>query len=213
MTRGAPTMYELVLASTSPRRRLLLDQHGYAHSVMSPGVDDGVLERGDVTPAAWAAALAHLKASAAAAKLRDRGETLEGKLLLAADTVVVKGGRVIGQPSDESEAAETIGVLSGGSHDVVTAVALASDRGVEWLVDTARVTVGKIDEERVAAYVATGGWEGKAGGYNLGERIGDGWPITFEGDATSIMGLPMARLGSVLDERLGVETPGRAERR
>ena len=70
-------------------------------------------------------------------------------------------------------------------------------------VDTATVTVGDIPGREVNAYVNSGQWRGKAGAYNLDERLEAGWPITFSGDPTTIVGLPMRRLLPLL-ERLGI---------
>ena len=71
-------------------------------------------------------------------------------------------------------------------------------RSLFW--DSARVTVGAIDERALQAYLDSGEWRGKAGAYNLYERIEAGWPIQFEGDPTTIMGLPMRKLSQLLAE-------------
>ena len=88
---------------------------------------------------------------------------------------------------------------------MVTGVALLwvtpeGDRRREILVDLARVTVGAIGPERIRAYIRSGQWRGKAGAYNLGERIEAGWPISYVGDPTTVMGLPMRALIARLDE-------------
>ncbi|MDX2116248.1 MAG: Maf family protein [Planctomycetota bacterium] len=188
----------LVLASTSPRRRELLSARGVAHEAIAPGIDDAELRRGaGVRPDHWTAGLAYLKARAAVHLL---GERAAGRTVLGADTIVVRGSMVVSAPRDEADARVMIGALSGGMHDVLTGVALvrAASGGGESarviFVDRSRVEVGALSEEQIDAYVRSGGWRGKAGGYNLMERLAEGWPIRFEGDATSIMGLPMRRL-------------------
>lgn len=184
------------LASQSPRRRKLLDEHGVMHATVSAGVDDGLLMRGGVTPAQWVAALAYFKAAAGRDRL-DRADAQPGEVvILGADTVVRKGERLIGQPSDAQDAERIIRTLQNGSHEVLTGVAfvdLASGQRDMW-VDKASVRVGDIGDERIADYLRSNGWRGKAGAYNLSERLADGWPIEFDGDPGTIMGLPMQRL-------------------
>jgi septum formation protein len=195
----SPARPRLILASQSPRRRQLLAEYGLVHEAVHPGIDDAELLPGRVAPAQWVAALAYLKAAAGLELLRGRG--LEGPLLiLGADTACVKGSRLIGTPTDAAEAEETIRALQDGVHDVVTGVALirqsAPTAGImrQIFADRARVTVGHIGEDRIREYVASEQWRGKAGGYNLVERIEAGWPIEYEGDPTTVMGLPMRAL-------------------
>lgn len=193
----------LILASTSPRRRLLLEEAGFSHQAVHPGVDDAQLVKDpSITPEHWVGALAYLKASAA---LRLRLRTAcppPGVIVLAADTIVVKEGEVIGQPRHADDARRILRRLERGSHRVLTGFAMiyAAERRIG--VDLARVEVGEIGSERIEAYIASGGWRGKAGAYNLSERLADGWPIAFEGDPATIMGLPMIRLTPVLNRLL-----------
>ena len=189
-------MPRVLLASQSPRRRKLLDDHGIEHGAISSGVDDGVLMRGGVTPSEWVAALAYFKAAAARERVMPAEYQPGEVVILGADTVVRKADRVIGQPSDEADAERIIRTLQNGEHDVLTGVAFvdaASGKRDMW-VDRARVRVGEIGDDRIAAYLASGAWRGKAGAYNLSERIADGWPIEYDGDPGTIMGLPMRRL-------------------
>jgi septum formation protein len=191
----------LVLASRSPRRQRLLNEHGLAHDTVDSTVDDGQLLRGEATPAQWVASLAYLKAAAGADAL---GARLDGRVIvLGADTVCVKNGEVIGQPKNAADAERILRTLENGSHEVVTGVALLrieldGSRSRDVSVDRAQVAVGQIGRDRIASYIAGAEWRGKAGGYNLFERIDDGWPITFDGDPTAIMGLPMRLLMSRL---------------
>lgn len=199
--RRAPReMPRVLLASQSPRRRKLLAENGIDHTAVMPGVDDSELVRGGVTPAEWVAALAYFKAAAARDRLHPC-ETIPGELvILGADTVVRKGDKVIGQPVDAADAEKIIRTLSSGEHEVLTGVAFvdaATGRRDMW-VDRSTVRVGEIGDERICEYVASGDWRGKAGGYNLSERLAAAWPIEFEGDPGTIMGLPMRRLGERL---------------
>lgn len=200
--RGGARMGRLpriFLASRSPRRRLLLTEHGIEHDAEHPGLEDSGLEPGRVSAEQWVAALAYLKAAAGLQVYR-AAPGRYGPLLLGADTVCVRDGRLIGTPEDAEEAAAMIRGMRDGAHDVVTGVALIeAETGRRHLfVDRASVRVGHIPDSAIDAYIASGDWRGKAGGYNLRERIDAGWPIEFDGDATTIMGLPMAALGRAL---------------
>lgn len=189
-------MPKVYLASKSPRRRLMLSDSGIEHEVIRAGVDDGGLSPGEVTPVGWVAALAYLKARAALHEVQSSHALPGGEMVLGADTIVYKNGRIIGQPADADDARRIIQSIENGGHAVLTGVCLidlATGRR-DFFVDRAQVTVGTIGATRIEEYVASGDWAGKAGAYNLAERLSAGWPIDFDGDPTTIMGLPMAVL-------------------
>lgn len=193
-----PESQGLLLASRSPRRRKLLVEAGIPHDAADPGVDDGPLSAGGVYPAQWAAALAYLKAAAG----RDR--TGHAGPVLGADTVCVLDGSILGQPRDISEARWMLESFRGRSHEVITGAAVIGlDGSRTVLADSATVRFGLLGAGELEAYLAGSGWDGKAGGYNLEDRIAAGWPIEFDGDPGTIMGLPMRRLAPLL-ERLGI---------
>lgn len=204
MPDAAPSRAEvtLALASVSPRRRLLLSDAGFAPKVCEPGIDDAQLKPPPgAPPHCWTAALAYLKARAARALAGvDAGAST---LLLAADTVVVKQDAIIGQARDEADARRILRTLAGGRHRVITGVAILLGERRLLFADTADVTVGPLEDRLVEPYLASGQWRGKAGAYNLLERIEAGWPITYSGDPTTIMGLPMRRLTPILRDLLG----------
>jgi len=197
-----PVLPRVLLASTSPRRRQLLTDYGIEHVVANPGVDDGLLLRGGVSPSEWVAALAYFKAAAAMHALGDWSHAPGEYVVVGADTVVRKGDELIGQPRNAGDAERILRLLQNGSHDVLTGVAMidAGSGRRDMFVDRAKVVVGEIGEARIASYVDSGAWKGKAGAYNLRERIEDAWPITFTGDPGTIMGLPMQSLGRRLTE-------------
>jgi len=186
----------LHLASRSPRRRQLLDEAAIDHAAEHPGFDDSDLVPGNVSASQWVAALAYLKAAAGAA------HATHGATVLGADTAIIKDGSLIGTPRDHAEAFRILRTLSDGSHDVVTGVALLDPatgrRSI--FVDRAAVNVGHLSDCMIAAYLATGAWQGKAGGYNLRERLVDGWPLEYAGDPTTVMGLPMKALSPRLEQ-------------
>lgn len=201
------TPLRLILASTSPRRRQLLSEHGYAHDARKPPIDDGELQRGRISAAAWVASLAWLKARAVW-DLLDAGVRTRSAVL-AADTVVHKNGEILGQPSDREDASRIVSTLIRGEHRVLTGVCVIAEGERVWFVDRSVVRVGEVTPQQIETYLGTDGWRGKAGGYNLHERIADGWPIEYQGEDTSIMGLPMHRLKPEL-ARLGIQ-PERSE--
>lgn len=183
---GAPAV--VVLASRSPRRRSLLAEAGIAHESEHPGFDDAVLAPGQADPAGWVTALAYLKAWA---RWKESGRRTG--VILGADTACVLDGGLIGTPTTPDEARRMIASFVGRDHEVVTGVALIeADTGRRHLfAESALVTFGALGNAEMERYVSGGEWRGKAGGYNLSERLAAGWPITFRGDATTIMGLPM----------------------
>ena len=201
LPRGERAMCgDLVLASQSPRRRTLLQQSGFRPRVFVPSIDDGDLRPGAVSPAGWVEALAYLKARAVRDQLEHNAETI-----VAADTLVVVGDELLGKPDDRADAERMMRRLMDTQHEVLTGVCVLSPSGITRLVDRATVQFGRVGEYVLGEYLDSGEWRGKAGGYNLSERIEAGWPISFDGDATTIMGLPMGKLGPLLREALGVE--------
>lgn len=182
----------LTLASVSPRRRQLLEASGVAFDVRPSGIDDGRLAPGRCTPAQWVTALANLKAAATARQPDLHPETL----VLGADTVCVHDGSILGQPRDAADAERMIRAMAGATHEVFTGVALVCPRTRRrrMFPDRSVVTVGGLTETQIADYLATGLWRGKAGAYNIAERLDAAWPITFEGTMDSIMGLPVERV-------------------
>jgi len=186
----------LVLASSSPRRRSLLKEHAIPHEAVAPPFDDGELRPGSITPEGWVVALAHLKARAVADRIKDEA------VVMGCDTVVIKDGEIIGQPADADDARRIITRLSAGSHRVISGVALIESGSDErrFLIDGADVRVGALEPATIDSYIDSGSWRGKAGAYNLMDRIGAGWPIEYAGDPTTVMGLPMRRLAPLLGE-------------
>lgn len=180
----------VLLASRSARRRDLLTRAGIPHEVIESTIDDSVLEPGRVAPGVWAAALAYLKAAAGAS------EVGEG-IVLGADTICVVDSTIIGQPRDAEDARRMIVSMQNRVHEVITGVALVcgSDPQQRSLFfERAEVTLGTIDAGVLDAYIESGAWRGKAGGYNLVERLAEGWPVTYVGDPSTIVGLPVERV-------------------
>lgn len=188
----------VVLASTSPRRRELLTEYGLQFVAVDPQIDDGLLrEPPDVLPDVWAGSLAYLKAQAAVRVAHQSKLVLaSGCVVLGADTIVVKDKRLLGKPKDAADAAKMLMLLSGGCHRVITGIALVCPQTGRRTIacESAEVTVGALSAEQIGGYVGSGQWAGKAGGYNLFDRVAAGWPISWQGDPTAIVGLPMGTL-------------------
>ncbi len=182
------------LASRSPRRRLLLEQAGIDVRVLPSDVDDSDLEPTAVQPEQWVMALAYLKGRRVLERLHARGE--RAGLVLAADTVCVHRDEIFGQPCDAGDARRMLRAMQNATHRTLTGVALLSVESASRRVffDEAEVHVGELSDAEIGRYVATGDWQGKAGAYNLSERLDAGWPIRCDGDPTTVMGLPMRKL-------------------
>lgn len=166
------------------------------HATAFPAdIDDGCLRHGDVPPEWWVMALAYFKARRVADTLRSSGD--HSGMVLGADTVCAVGRMVLGQPRDADDARRMLRLMRGREHRTLTGVCLLplARRDYRLIVfDAAIVRVGEVSEPQIDAYVASGEWRGKAGAYNLSERIAAGWPLSCVGDPTTVMGLPMQRL-------------------
>ena len=129
-----------------------------------------------------------------------------GGLVLGADTLVTVDGAILGKPRDAAQAAEYVGRLAGRTHAVVGAIALARDGAiVAEAVEVTDVTFRALDDADVAAYVALGEWEGRAGGYAIQGR-GAALVRSIAGDYLNVVGLPLARLLDLAPGRLVCST-------
>jgi septum formation protein len=182
-----------VLASASPRRAELLTAAGFDFDVVPADVDETPLP--DEEPRAYALRVARAKADHVARRIAD------GRVILAADTVVVAGGRLMGKPADAIEAESMLRALSGIVHEVHTAVVVrgaARDAGREAVVTT-RVRFNPLTDTEIAWYIASGEAEGKAGAYGIQGRaarfIGH-----IEGSWSNVVGLPISTAHRLLSE-------------
>jgi septum formation protein len=183
----------VILASSSPRRRELLEMIGVAHEVIPAHIDETY--RPGEPPAAHAERLARQKGERIAAG------ALEA-VVISADTVVVIDGEVLGKPSDAEDAVRMLQRLSGRTHTVHTGVAVARRGCMESAVETVAVTFRTLSAEEIAAYVATGEPMDKAGAYGI-QGYGALLVERIEGDFFAVMGLSLVRLFALL-RRLGV---------
>ena len=176
----------LVLASSSPRRRQLLEMLGIPVTVRPPHVPE--VRRPGELPRAYVERLAREKASA-----------VEGELVLAADTTVVIEEEVLEKPVDAADAVRMLARLAGRTHDVITAVALRANGTMRQATDLTRVTFRPADRELLQAYVATGEPMDKAGAYGI-QGYGAALVDRIEGDFFGVMGLPIRLVLRLLEE-------------
>ncbi|PHP28947.1 Maf family protein [Limimaricola cinnabarinus] len=178
----------LILGSASPRRRDLLAQIGVKPDDVRPPDIDETPHRGEL-PRAYARRIAEQKSRAVAL---DGGE-----VLLCADTTVALGRRIMGKPADAAEAARFLHLLSGRRHTVITAVAVRrGDRIWAREVETA-VRMKRLSNPEVNTYLATGDWQGKAGGYAIQGPAGAFIPW-INGSFTGVVGLPLSETAGLL---------------
>lgn len=181
---------ELVLASASPRRIELLAQIGIVPDRIDPADIDESPLKGE-TPPRLAERLARTKAEAVAARS-------PGAVVLAADTVVAVGRRLLEKAADEAEAARFLRLLSGRNHRVFTGVAVVAGGKTATRVNETRVAFKTLSETEIAAYVATGDWRGKAGGYGIQGPAG-AFVRRVVGSHPSVMGLPLYEAAHLLE--------------
>lgn len=187
----AATRPRVILASQSPRRRELLSLVGIAHEVRPADIDERYLA--GESPHAHAERLA-----------REKATTIQqpDAVVIAADTIVVADGDVLGKPSDDADAATMLRRLSGRTHTVITAVAVAWQGRLESAVEEVEVTFHRLSDRDVAGYIATREPMDKAGAYGI-QGFGATIVARVDGDYFAVMGLPLQRLVQLF-ERIGL---------
>lgn len=171
----------LILASASPRRRDLLAQCGIAPDAIRPAdIDESPLP--DETPRQTAMRLAEGKARAAAEA---------GAFVLAADTIVAVGRRILGKPADEAEARRFLELLSGRQHRVLTGVALLSPDGrLSSRISETFVRFKRLEAAEIDSYIGSDEWRGKAGAYAV-QGMAESFVTRLNGSWSGVVGLPL----------------------
>jgi septum formation protein len=179
----------LILGSGSPRRLELLAVLGVTpHAVRPPDIDE-TPRKGEL-PRAYCARIAAEKAAAV--------QIGADEVVLCADTTVALGRRILGKPGNEAEARAFLGLLSGRRHRVCTALAVRrGDRLWARLVES-RVKMKRLSAAETDGYIATGDWQGKAGGYSIQGPAGAFIPW-ISGSHSAIVGLPLAETAALLE--------------
>jgi len=200
----------IYLASRSPRRRELLHQIGVKFEPLlfreGTRLDNETLEdpRPGEPPDDYVRRVTRLKADAAWERVVMR-RGLQRKPVLAADTTVTLAGEILAKPVDRADAERMLRLLSGTQHRVLTAVGLKYEDRFEMAVSESLVTFTPLDDERIAAYVASGEPFDKAGGYGIQGRAG-AFVERLEGSYTGVMGLPLFETAQLLRE-FGLSVP------
>jgi len=199
----------IYLASQSPRRRELLKQIGIRFDLLllrndpRRQIDVDELPLAQESPAAYVERVCREKAQAAQESLRLRG--LRAAPILTADTVVTFNGEIIGKPDNDAHAAEILRKLSGRTHEVITAVAVALDERTECRVVTTRIRFAVLDEARIRRYLASGEAHGKAGAYGIQGQAA-AFVAQLEGSYSGVVGLPLCETVELL-KSFGIPTP------
>ncbi len=183
-----PNAEKLVLASASPRRRELLASLGLEFEVRVPQIDE-TPEPGE-SPRAYCERLAVEKAAAV--------EAAHGTVVVAADTIVVLGDRILGKPADESEAFEMLSSLSGQTHRVITGACVKKNKNTEVFSVSTDVAFRLLSIKEIETYIATGCPMDKAGAYAI--QGGAAHMVrSINGSYTNVVGLPLCELHEVLN--------------
>ena len=188
---------KFVLASGSPRRLALLNQAGIEPDALRPADVDETPKRGEL-PRACANRLARAKAEVALDLVR-ADEGLQGAYILAADTVVAVGRRILPKPELIDEAAQCLRLLSGRNHRVYTALCLITPkRKYRQRVVETRVRFKRLSSEDIESYLGSGEWRGKAGGY-AAQGLAGTFIVKLVGSYTNVVGLPLYETVALLD--------------
>ena len=187
---------KLVLASGSPRRLSLINQAGIEPDSLRPAELDETPVKGEL-PRACANRLARLKAEAALAAVRI-DEELKGAFILAADTVVAVGRRILAKAELLDEAAQCLRLLSGRNHRVYTAICLVNPKeGFRQRLVETRVRFKRLSDQDIESYLASGEWRGKAGGY-AAQGLAGTFIVKLVGSYSNVVGLPLYETMSLL---------------
>lgn len=197
-------MEKIILASASPRRREIMSNVGLKFEVVTGDADEASVKFGG-DARLYVQELAMLKAGACAKVLRERrGNDF---LVVAADTVVVSDGKILGKPKDTDDARRMLASLSGREHEVFTGLCVLRTRDAFSVcaAEKTEVTFRRLPEKTIDAYVATGEPSDKAGAYGIQGR-GALLCEKISGDYFNVVGLPVSKLCRILDEEFGYKT-------
>jgi len=191
----------IYLASQSPRRRQLLEQIAVAHELLLPGADEDaealeIVQPGEL-PETYCARVTAAKLDAALARLAARG--LPPAPILCADTTVAVDDLILGKPEDDADARRILALLSGRSHRVITAVAVANANQRAATLNVSQVEFAPLSAAQIDRYIASREPFGKAGAYAIQSQAA-AWIVKIAGSYTGIMGLPLFETAALLDK-------------
>ena len=188
---------KLILASASPQRRAILEQIGVPFEVRPADVDE--LDAGP--PAEVVLENAYRKAAAVSAAAE--ADAAGGVPILGVDTIVSLGSRIFGKPRDAAQAAEMLAALGGRRHVVHSGMCVIDRGRTRTAAAQTAVEFRALDRATIDAYVATGEWRGRAGGYAI-QGVGAILVSRIEGDYLSVVGLPVGTLLDLLPELMAL---------
>jgi septum formation protein len=191
----------IYLASQSPRRSQLLAQLGVRHELLLPGADEDAealeaVQAGEL-PETYCARVTAAKLDAALARLTARG--LASAPILCADTTVAVDDLILGKPEDDADAARMLSLMSGRTHRVITAVAVADATHRAAALNVSQVEFAPLSAAQIGRYVASREPFGKAGAYAIQSQAA-GWIVKIAGSYSGIMGLPLFETAALLDK-------------
>ncbi len=195
---------KIILASQSPRRRLLLEEAGYNFEVIPSNFEEPSALCSNCGPAEFVTRLATQKAAEVVARLKHEGRIPAAgdipQVVIGCDTVGEVGGRILGKPVDRDDARDMLSALSGTKHRIYSGLCVwplddgDADPLVEVDITTLRMT--PLEGDELEEYLDTGLWEGKAAALGFQDR--PGWIHLVEGSGSNVVGLPMERLERML---------------
>lgn len=185
---------KLILASKSPRRKDLLEQIGVFPDLIEDSNVNEFVDDPKILPKQKAIIIAKRKAEAVYEKSK-----IENSIILAADTIVAVGRRIVEKPNDEDDAVKALQLLSGRNHRVYTAVCLRDQHGkyISRLVET-KVKFKRLSDEELGSYILSKEWYDKAGGYAI-QGIAGSFVIKIIGSYSSVVGLPLYQTSNLLN--------------
>ena len=187
----------VVLASASPRRTALLKQMNIAHTIQPADIDES--PRLNETPLSLVSRLAAEKGQAVKAKLASKQTLTDDTVILASDTLIAFNGQSVGKPENKADAKRILTMLSGNTHEVLTAISVLNNTRQQTQVITTSVTFAALTNEQITAYWEPGEPADKAGSYAI-QGIGGEFVVSINGSASAVIGLPLYETRQLLNE-------------
>ena len=194
---------DVILASSSPRRKEILETVGVSFRIVTSDADESV--PAELPPDGVVCEIAGRKCEAVLDALENKGELSADTLVIACDTVVVYGGMVIGKPLDEAHAILTLGILSDSWHSVYSGLAVYYKGRTVTRAARTDVKFRELSEREIMAYAESGEPMGKAGSYAI-QMKGSSFVERIEGEFNNVVGLPLVTLLALLREEFGIES-------
>lgn len=191
---------KFILASKSPRRKEILENLGLDFEIITADCDETCdLE----DPSDYVTDLAVRKGTAVRDRLAQCGRMRDDTLIIAADTVVVSDGKILGKPKNPEDAARMLHMFSGKTHSVISGIALLGNSKIAARAETTVVRFDRIPEKELTQYIATSEPYDKAGAYAI-QGFASLWITGIEGDYFNVVGFPVKCFTDLLSEQFGI---------